>query len=160
MNINKVILMGRLTADPELKMSQNNVPVLRFTVAVNRKQATRNDQDSGRTSADFIDCVCFYKTAEFISKYFRKGSLIIVFGSLQIDVWKDKNGANQRSARVMVDEVQFGESRRDSSSSSAFQRGVAATEKEAEAFTNIQDSDFFADVKDLPGDSGDDDLPF
>lgn len=159
MNINKVILMGRLTADPELKMSQNNVPVLRFTVAVNRKQVNRNDQD-GRASADFIDCVCFYKTAEFISKYFKKGSLIIVFGSLQIDVWKDKNGMSQRSARVMVDEVQFGESRRDSSNSSSFQRQAPATEKEAEAFTNIQDSDFFADVKDLPGDGGDDDLPF
>jgi single-strand DNA-binding protein len=155
MNINKVILMGRLTADPELKMSQNKVPVLRFTVAVNRRQLNRNDQDSGRATADFIDCVCFYKTAEFISKYFKRGSLIIVFGALQIDSWKDKNGNNQRTARVVVDEVQFGESRRDGSS---IQRTAPATEKEAEAFTNIQDSDFFADVKDIP--DSDDDLPF
>lgn len=109
MNINKITLMGRLTADPELKISQSNVPVLRLTVAVNRK-ATKNDQGE-RPTADFIDCVCFYQTAEFVSKYFRKGSVIIVFGSLQIDTWQDKNGNNQRSPRVMVDEVQFGESK-------------------------------------------------
>lgn len=156
MNINKVILMGRLTADPELKMSQSNVPVLRFTVAVNRKQ-TGNSQD-GKATADFIDCVSFYKSAEFISKYFKKGSSIIVFGSLQIDIWKDKNGNNQRSARVVVDEVQFGESKRDNASGMS-SRQSGPSEKESEAFTNIQDNDFFSDVKDLPKDDSDD-LPF
>lgn len=109
MNINKITLMGRLTADPELKMSQSNVPVLRFTVAVNRKIIKQNKDT--RPTADFIDCVCFNKTAEFVSKYFKKGSVIIVFGSLQIENWKDKNGNSQRSPRVIVEEVLFGESK-------------------------------------------------
>lgn len=152
MNINKVTLMGRLTADPELKFSQNNVPVLRFTVAVNRRQFNKNDTEGSRATADFIDCVAFYKNAEFVSKYFKKGSCIIVFGSLQIESWKDKNGNNQRSARVVVDELQFGESRRDT--------GVGATPKESEAFSNIQDTDFFSEVEDLPKDDASDDLPF
>ena len=88
MNINKIILMGRLTADPEMQMSRNNVPVLRFTVAVNRPNRSKNDSGD-RPTADFIDCVCFNKTAEHVQRYFRKGSVIIVFVSLQIDVWKD-----------------------------------------------------------------------
>lgn len=103
MNINKITLMGRLTADPELKISQSNVPILKFTVAVNRKGENKG--------ADFIDCVCFYQTAEFVSKHFKKASVIIVFGSLQIYAWKDKKGNNQHSPRVMIDEVMFGESK-------------------------------------------------
>lgn len=157
MNINKITLMGRLTADPELKMSQSNVPVLRFTVAVNRK-ATKNDQGE-RPTADFIDCVCFYKTAEFVSKYFRKGSVIIVFGSLQIDTWKDKNGNNQRSPRVMVDEVMFGESRKDSQTTAPIKSAPASLgdgeKDEPEAFSNVPDSDFFSDIKDI-----EEELPF
>lgn len=144
--------MGRLTADPELKMSTNNVPVLRFTVAVNRKQVKQSDSSDGRPTADFIDCVCFYKTAEFVSKYFKKGSVIIVFGSLQIENWKDKNGNNQRSAKVVVDEVMFGESRRDSSRNSST---ALPADKEADTYSNIPDSDFFADIKDI-----EEELPF
>ncbi len=150
MNINKVFLMGRLTADPELKMSASNVPVLRFTIAVNRDRTSKNDQTQ---TADFIDCVCFNKQAEFVSKYFKKGSLIIAFGSLQIDTWKDKNGNNQRSARVVVNEVKFGESRKDGA--------VAHTvsERESEAFSNAQDnSEFFSDINDIGG--SEEDLPF
>lgn len=154
MNINKVILMGRLTADPELKISSNNVPVLRFTVAVNRKNIKQSDASDGRATADFIDCTAFYKTAEFISKFFKKGSLIIVFGSLQIDVWKDKNGNNQRSAKIIVDEVQFGESRK--SEQSSFSRGDDnSASKEPDAYSNALDNDFFADIKDI-----EDELPF
>jgi len=156
MNINKVVLMGRLTADPELKISSSNVPVLRFTVAVNRRQFNKNDSEGTRATADFIDCVAFYKNAEFVSKYFKKGSCIIVFGSLQIETWKDKNGNNQRSARVVVDELQFGESRRD-------QTGPAsALQKESEAFSNIQDSDFFTETEevDISKEDDSDTLPF
>ena len=159
MNINKITLMGRLTTDPELKMSQNNVPVLRFTVAVNRKATKQNMDENGRPVADFIDCVCFYKTAEFVSKYFKKGSVIIVFGSLQIENWKDRNGNNQRSARVMVDEVMFGESRKDAAAytpSRAQQDSLPDNgNKEADVYSNIPDSDFFSDIKDI-----EDDLPF
>lgn len=153
MNINKIILMGRLTADPELQMSASNVPVLRFTVAVNRR-VTNAQKDDGRPTADFIDCVAFYKTAEFVSKYFKKGSVIIVFGSLQINTWKDKEGRNQRSPRVVVDEVMFGESK-SSASASAPAHKPAAPEKDQEAYSNIPENDFFADIRDI-----EEELPF
>jgi single-strand DNA-binding protein len=107
MNINKVILMGRLTADPELKTSSSNVPVMQFSIAVNRR-----GKDA---KTDFIECTAFKNTAEFISKYFRKGSAIIVFGSIQVDSWKDKEGHNRKSVKVIAEEVQFGESKNQNS---------------------------------------------
>ena len=103
MNINKIILMGRLTADPELRMSQANIPNTRFTIAVNRK-ANGNKE----VKADFFSCVAFRNSAEFISKCFKKGSLIIVFGSVQFEDWTDKDGNARRSTTVIVDEAQFG----------------------------------------------------
>lgn len=148
MNINKVILMGRLTADPELKTSANNVSIVQFTVAVNRRYS-KEDQ-----KADFIECTAFNRNAEFLSKYFRKGSSIIVFGNIQVDQWKDKEGHNRRSTRVIVDELQFGESKnRDSSASAAI---PAAGDREG--FSNASNSDFFSDIKDVDG--GDAELPF
>ena len=144
MNINKVFLMGRLTADPELRVSANgNVPVIRFTIAVSRRMK--------RDETDFIDCVAFRQTAEFISKFFRKGSAIIDFGSIQVDNWKDKDGKNQRSTKVIVEEVQFGERRSDSPSAGS----VPAERKEPVAFSNSQ-SEGFGDIADV----SDDDLPF
>jgi len=141
--------MGRLTADPELRVSPNNVPVIRFTIAINRR--VRRDE------TDFIDCVAFRQTAEFVSKFFKKGSPIIAFGALQIDTWKDKDGKNQRSARVVVDEVQFGERRGDSSSAG---RLPEDDRKEPVAFSNNPvagtGTDVFDDLKDIT----DEDLPF
>lgn len=104
MNINKVILMGRMTSDPELKNTPNGKTVTQFSVAVNRKYSKDNQ-------ADFIECVAFEKTAEFIAQYMRKGSAIIICGRLQVDSWKDKEGASRKTTRVMVDEVQFGEAK-------------------------------------------------
>lgn len=150
MNINKVILMGRLTADPELKTSANNVPVTRFTIAVNRNYQSKNSE----RKTDFIDCVAFNQRAEFLSKYFRKGSAIIAFGSLSVDSWKDKDGNNRVSTRVIVDEIQFGESKRDGASQSASAPAAAAPE----AYSNAVNSDFFSDVKDMDG--MDAELPF
>jgi len=151
MNINKVILMGRLTADPELKTSANNVSIVQFTVAVNRRYVSK---DSNERQVDFIDCTAFSKSAEFLSKYFRKGSSIIVFGNIQVDTWKDKEGHNRRTTRVIVDELQFGESKnRDSSASAAV---PAAGDREG--FSNASNSDFFSDIKDVDG--GDAELPF
>jgi single-strand DNA-binding protein len=106
-NFNKVILGGRMTADPELKTSSSNVPVMQFSIAVNRK-----GKDA---KTDFIECTAFKNTAEFISKYFRKGSAIIIFGSIQVDTWKDKEGHSRKSVKVIVDEVQFGESKSQNS---------------------------------------------
>lgn len=149
MNINKVILMGRLTADPELKTSANNVSIVQFTVAVNRRYVSK---DSNERQVDFIDCTAFNRNAEFLNKYFRKGSSIIVFGNIQVDVWKDKDGHSRRSTRIIVDELQFGESKnRDSASS-------APASAEREGFSNASNSDFFSDIKDVDG--GDAELPF
>ena len=149
MNINKVILMGRLTADPELKTSANNVSIVQFTVAVNRRYVSK---DSNERQVDFIDCTAFNRNAEFLNKYFRKGSSIIVFGNIQVDVWKDKEGHSRRSTRIIVDELQFGESKnRDASSS-------APATAEREGFSNASNSDFFSDIKDVDG--GDAELPF
>jgi len=158
MNVNKVFLMGRLTADPELKTSQNNVSVLRFTVAVNRrfvKQGQDNNSDQQRATVDFIDCVAFRQQAEFVGKYFKKGSAIIVFGSIQIDNYKDKNGNNARSFRIVVDEVSFGESKAGGGQNSPRDNFEIAQNKEPDAYTNAVDSDFFSEIKDM-----DDELPF
>lgn len=147
MNINKIILMGRLTADPELRMSQSNIPNIRFSIAVNRR-FTRQ----GEPQADFFSCVAFRSQAEFVSKYFKKGSPIIVFGSVQIDTWTDKNGMEHKTPNIMVDEVQFGESK--SSSSRNFDN-ADEPKKESDAYSNALDNEFFADIKDIEGE-----LPF
>lgn len=146
MNVNKVFLMGRLTADPELKVSAGNVPVLRFTIAVNRRMK--------RDETDFIDCVAFRQNAEMISKFFRKGSAIIVFGSIQVSNYTDKDGRKQRSVNVVVDEVQFGEKKSDNPHAAA---GASAERKdEPIAFSNAADSSVFDDIKDI----ADEELPF
>ena len=149
MNINKIILMGRLTADPELRMSLSNVPNIRFTIAVNRRFTRQGETPA----ADFFNCVAFRSQAEFVSKYFKKGSLIIVFGSVQIDTWTDRNGVEHRTPNIMVDEVQFGESK-SSGGSRSFER-QEEPKKEGDAYSNALDNEFFADIKDIEGE-----LPF
>jgi len=101
MNLNKIILMGRITADPEIKKTQSDISVCRFTVAVNRR-------DKEKTT-DFIECSAFRNTADFIGKYFKKGSAIIVCGALQTNSFTDKNGNKRKSYSVIADEVRFGE---------------------------------------------------
>jgi len=150
MNINKIILMGRLTADPELRMSQSDIPNIRFTVAVNRRFTRQGENPQ----ADFFNCTAFRSQAEFVSKYFKKGSLIIVFGSVQIDTWTDRNGVEHRTPNIMVDEVQFGESKSSGSGSRSFDR-AEEPKKEGDAYSNALDNEFFADIKDIEGE-----LPF
>ena len=146
MNVNKVFLMGRLTSDPEQRVSQSGISVANFTIAISRRIK--------REETDFIDCVAFRQTAEVICKYFKKGSLIIAFGSLQVDNWKDKDGKSRKTARVVVDDVQFGESKKSSEGSSPrdFDR-----KEEPVAFSNAGSSDIFDDVKDI---ETDEELPF
>ncbi|MBO5299703.1 MAG: single-stranded DNA-binding protein [Clostridia bacterium] len=157
MNINKVMLMGRLTADPELKMSASGVPNVRFSVAVNRRFAKQGED---RPPADFIPCTAFRQTAEFVSKYFRKGSVIIVFGSIQNDNYKDRDGNERRSYSIMVDEVQFGAAKQDGGSSRedyAPSAPVSNPAPSAPAATPTAgvNTEFFADIKDI-----EDELPF
>lgn len=104
--MNKVILCGRLTSDPELKKSQSGVSVCRFTVAVNRK--FKNDKD--KYEADFINCTAFKKSAEFISRYFSKGKMIIVEGNLRTGSYQDKKHSDvtHYTTDVFVENVEFG----------------------------------------------------
>ncbi len=112
--LNHITIMGRLTRDPELRRTGSGIAVASFTVAVDRDFGGR---DGGERETDFIDCVAWRQTGEFVSKYFTKGSMIVVSGRLQIRGWTDKEGNKRRSAEVVADNVYFGESKRDSGNS-------------------------------------------
>ena len=111
--LNHITIMGRLTRDPELRSTQSGVSVASFTVAVDRDFGGR---DGGEKQTDFIDCVAWRQTGEFVSKYFRKGSMIVVSGRLQSRKWQDREGNNRTSWEVNADNVYFGESRREGDS--------------------------------------------
>ena len=113
--LNHITIMGRLTRDPELRRTGSGIAVASFTVAVDRDFGGR---DGGERETDFIDCVAWRQTGEFVSKYFTKGSMIVVSGRLQIRSWTDKEGNKRRSAEVVADNVYFGESKRSSESNS------------------------------------------
>lgn len=107
--LNHITIMGRLTRDPELRYTQSQTPVASFTLAVDRDFASR---DGGERQTDFIDCVAWRQTAEFVNKYFTKGSMAVVAGRLQIRDWNDRDGNKRKSAEVVVDNIYFGESKR------------------------------------------------
>ena len=108
--LNRIILMGRLTRDPELRRTQSGTAVTSFSLAVDRDFKSQN----GDKETDFIDIVAWRSTAEFVSKYFTKGRMAVVEGRLQIRDWTDRDGGKRRSAEVVADNVYFGDSRRDS----------------------------------------------
>ena len=108
--LNHIDIMGRLTRDPEQRYTQNNTPVTSFTLACERDFSDSN----GKKQTDFIDCVAWRNTAEFVSKYFRKGSMAAVSGRLQIREWMDKEGQKHKSAEIMADSVYFGERKSES----------------------------------------------
>ena len=107
--LNHIVIMGRLTRDPELRYTQSQIPVTSFTVAVDRDYGGR---DGSERQTDFIDCVAWRNTAEFVSKYFSKGSMAVVSGRLQLRDWTDREGNKRRSAEIVADNVYFGESKR------------------------------------------------
>ena len=113
--LNKIILMGRLTRDPELRRTQSGTAVASFTLAVDRDYKPQD----GERETDFIDIVAWRGTAEFVSKYFSKGRMAIVEGRLQVRDWKDRDGNNRRSTEVVADNVYFGDSKRSESSTPA-----------------------------------------
>ena len=146
--LNHITIMGRLTRDPE-RYTQSQTPVASFTVAVDRDFGGR---DGGEKQTDFIDCVAWRQTAEFVSKYFTKGSMAVVSGRLQIRDWTDREGGKRRSAEVVVDNMYFGESRRrdgdssdnrSSSYSSYSSAGSAgrSSAPAASAFSELDDGD-------------------
>ena len=108
--LNHITIMGRLTRDPELRRTGSGTAVASFTLAVDRDFAPR---DGGERETDFIDCVAWRQTGEFVSKYFTKGRMAVVSGRLQIRSWTDKDGNKRRTAEVVADNVYFGDSKRD-----------------------------------------------
>ncbi len=106
--LNHIVIMGRLTKDPELRYTQTQTPVASFRLAVDRDFSGSNQE----RQTDFIDCVAWRKTAEFVSKYFQKGSMAIVSGRLQMREWTDRDNNRRISAEVVADNVYFGESKR------------------------------------------------
>lgn len=111
--LNHVTLMGRLTRDPELKKTNNDLSVVRFSLAVERDF----NQDKDNKVTDFINCVAWRHTAEFVSKYFQKGSMAAVSGRLQINSYTDKEGVKREGAEVLVDSVYFAGSKQQNSGS-------------------------------------------
>ena len=135
LNFNKAILGGRLTADAELKQTPSGVSVCTFSIAVNRKGGKDAEQKT-----DFINCVAWRNTAEFISKYFKKGSCILVVGNIQNRSWQDGNGIKRYATEVIVDEVNFVDSKGETSNGGA--------------------TPYSADVTAFEEMTADDDLPF
>ena len=115
--LNHIVIMGRLARDPELRRTGSGVAVTSFRLAVDRDFAPK---DGGERETDWIDCVAWRQTGEFVSKYFTKGRMAVVSGRLQIRTWTDKDGNKRRSAEVVADNVYFGDSKRDDHAGSAY----------------------------------------
>ena len=147
--LNRIILMGRLTRDPELRHTQSGTAVASFSLAVDRDFKSR---DSGEKTTDFIDVVAWRNTAEFVSKYFAKGRMAVVEGRLQIRDWTDRDGGKRRSAEVVADNVYFGDSKRDGESGGSFSRPAAPAPVN---YGNPAGADQFPELADDDGD-----LPF
>ena len=141
---NLVVLTGRRTADPELKTTQSGISVTSFSIAVDRRYRVGEERQT-----DFINVVAWRQQAEFVAKYFKKGNMIGIEGSIQTRKYTDKNGNNRTAFEVVANNVQFVESKRDSAPSAVEDNAPAAS------FSNAGANDF-ADL----GDIADDDLPF
>lgn len=107
--LNHITVMGRLTKDPELRRTGSGVAVTSFTVAVDR-----DFKSNGETETDFIDCVAWRQTGEFVHQYFAKGRMAVVSGRLQIRTWTDKDGNKRKAAEIVADNVYFGDSKKES----------------------------------------------
>ena len=146
LNLNKVVLAGRLTADVELKSTQSGLSVCSFTLAVNRRYGGQNNEQQ----TDFISCTAWRQTAEFISKYFKKGSALCITGSIQTRSWNDQTGQKRFATEVVVDEAMFVDGKNDA----------------AEAQTNTAGQTYIPDAYNAPQgdfqpvDDPDSDLPF
>ena len=145
--LNKIIVMGRLTRDPELRQTQNGTPVASFSLAVDRDF---KDKQTGEKATDFIDIVAWRQTGEFVSRYFTKGRMAVVEGRLQLRDWTDKEGNKRRSAEVLADHVYFGDSKKDSDNAGdGYTAPIAAP---------IVGNGAFSDYNELEDDDGE--LPF
>ncbi len=141
--LNNVTIMGRLAAQPEVRTTTSGISVCSFTVACNRNFAKSGEE----AATDWIDCVAWRQNAEFISKYFNKGSMIVVVGSLQTRTYEDKNGNKRKATEVVVNQSYFGESKRDSA-----QQAQPAVQEPSVSYSSAAASDFAVadDESDLP----------
>ena len=143
--LNHITLMGRLVNDPELRRTGTGIAVTTFRIAVDRDFAPK---DGGERKADFITCVAWRQTGEFISKYFSKGRMIVVDGRLEMRDWTDKEGNKRTTAEVIVDNAYFGDSKRDSDNSGSYTApaapaygGYSAPAAPASDFAMLDDDD-------------------
>lgn len=136
--LNHITIMGRLTKDPELRRTGSGVAVTSFTLAVDRDIANK---ETGVRETDFIDCVAWRGTGEFVDKHFSKGSMAVVSGRLQIRPWTDKDGNKRRSAEVVADNVYFGDSKKESNSTLSFNQPAPTVNQPAPTFEQIDISD-------------------
>ena len=153
--LNQIVLMGRLTRDPELRYTQSQTPVATFRIAVDRDFPGR---DGGEKQTDFIDIVAWRQSAEFVSKFFTKGSMVIVTGRLQMRDWTDRDGNKRTSAEVVADRVMFGESRRSREENGSAPRGGndnGHARDSYQSFDNAPGASAFSDLSDTDGE-----LPF
>lgn len=141
-NFNKVILGGRLTAEPELKQTSTGIPVVSFSVAINRRVAKNAEQ-----KADFINCRAWRERAEFLARYFHKGSSISIVGTLQQNNWTDQQGQKRTSYEVVADEINFVDSAAESRAAGqnynpyAGDQGAAAPAEESTSFEQVENED-------------------
>ena len=163
--LNVAAIVGRLTADPELKHTTGNVPVVSFTLAVGRSYAKAGTE----RQTDFIDVVAWRSSAEFICRYFRKGQLMAVQGSIQTRTYQDKNGGNRKAVEIVADNVHFVESKRDGEGQSSYQGGQSYggnnygqqnSYSKPAAFNDPVDAYSSGSIGDFDEIPGDDDLPF
>ena len=162
--LNHIDLMGRLVRDPELRYTQSQLPVVSFRIAVDRDFGGR---DGSEKQADFIDIVAWRSTAEFVSKYFAKGSMAVISGRLQMREWTDRDGNRRTSAEVVADNVYFGDSRRSRDDNGAPpphgdyaappQRGEGGNSNRGnyQSFDSTPSTSAFSELNDTDGD-----LPF
>ncbi len=150
-NLNKVILGGRLTADPELKQTQTGVAVVSFSIAVNRRFTSKE----APAQVDFFNVTAWRATAEFVSKYFKKGSSICVIGSIQNRTWTDQQGQKRYATDIVADEVQFVDSRAEGMGADNTHQGYTPDAYSTPSFSSSANSaPNFEEV------ASDDDLPF
>lgn len=139
--LNRIILMGRLTRDPELRRTQNGTAVTSFSIAVDRDF---KNKDTGEKSTDFIDIVAWRQTAEFVCDYFSKGRMAVVEGRLQIRDWTDKDGNKRRSAEVLADNIYFGDSKRDANGdgySAPQSYNYGGNDSSSQSFSEVDDDE-------------------
>ena len=136
--LNHITIMGRLTRDPELRRTGSGIAVTSFSLAVDRDFA---DKQSGEKETDFIECVAWRSTGEFVSKYFTKGRMAVVSGRLQIRSWTDKDGNKRRTAEVVADNVYFGDSKRDGDTTAPSMQYEYSAPAAPSDFEMLQDDD-------------------